>query len=102
MPRPLADGQFHAFVSHHWDAGQDQASAIKARLLYLAPGLRVFLDVDDLSDLRMLEEHVRNSDVLLVFLAGRLDASGATHSDYFRSANWCTPASALPHAPRIG
>ena len=83
-PRNLSKG-YHAFVSHQWGGGQDQARAIKAQLAALIPGLRVFLDVDDLSDIGALEEHVDGSDVVIVFLAG--SNGDEERSDYMRSAN---------------
>ena len=43
VPSILAPGAFHAFISHQWAHGQDQARAIKEKLCALVPGLRVFL-----------------------------------------------------------
>ena len=37
--------QYHAFVSHIWSTGQDQAAVIKRQLLHLMPAAKVFLDV---------------------------------------------------------
>lgn len=36
-PRVLSHGAFHAFVSHQWGCGQDQARTIKAQLMALVP-----------------------------------------------------------------
>ena len=85
-PLALGTGSFHAFVSHQWSSGQDQARTIKAQLIALVPGLRVFLDVDDLSDIGALEPLIDATDVVLVFLAGSQTSDGA-RSDYMRSAN---------------
>ena len=79
-PRPLDDGEFHALISHQWGSGQDQANSIKARLQGLAPGLRCFLDVEDLADTSRLEEYVEASDVLIVFLSGSIDTQWASQS----------------------
>jgi hypothetical protein len=51
------------------------------------PGIRVFLDVDDLRDIGKLEEYIDASDAIIVFLAGSFATGGLEKSDYFRSAN---------------
>ena len=68
---PLADGQFHLFISHTWRTGQDQPSVIKRQLHdnFIKVRPRVFLDVDDLDDLTQLETHIENSRVALLFLS---------------------------------
>ena len=43
------------------------------------PGVRVFLDVDDLKDISALESSIEQSAVVLIFLS----------KNYFRSRNWC-------------
>ena len=48
VPRPLAPESFHAFVSHQWSSGQDQARSVKSAMQLLVPHLRVWLDVDDM------------------------------------------------------
>ena len=85
-PRILPSGGFHAFVSHQWGSGQDKARAIKAQLTMLIPGLRVFLDVDDLTDIGALESLIDATDVVVVFLAGSTE-DGVEISDYMRSRN---------------
>jgi len=80
VPRSIyADGTlgWHLFVSHVWKHAQDQASAVKYSLHSRFPELRVFLDVDNLDSIRRLEEHVRQSDAVLVFLT----------LDYLKSKN---------------
>ena len=42
--------RFHLFLSHVWTSGQDQVAVIKRQLQLLLPGIRVFLDVDDMQD----------------------------------------------------
>ena len=39
---------YHIFLSHAWPAGQDQMRIVKELLTDTLPGVRVFLDVDDL------------------------------------------------------
>ena len=47
---PQAGGDtFHIFLSHTWSFGQDQMRIVKQRMLELLPGIRIFLDVDDLA-----------------------------------------------------
>jgi hypothetical protein len=41
---PIKLFQFHAFLSHLWGTGQDQARIIKHRLIEMVLGLRVFLE----------------------------------------------------------
>jgi len=36
--------EYHAFVSHVWSTGQDQAAVIKRQLVHLMPSAKVFLD----------------------------------------------------------
>ena len=45
----LRKGQrYHLFNSHIWSTGQDAVATIKRQLQRLVPGVRIFLDVDDL------------------------------------------------------
>ena len=49
MPRlPAGALQFHLFLSHAWISGQDQMRVVKQRLREMLPGIRIFLDVDDM------------------------------------------------------
>ena len=67
-PRP--DGvAYDLFISHVWSTGQDQVRVIKERLKQLVPGVRVFLDVDDLHDITRLEEYVESSGYVVIFLS---------------------------------
>tara|TARA_B110001452_G_scaffold171695_1_gene143794 strand:+ start:145 stop:1194 length:1050 start_codon:yes stop_codon:yes gene_type:complete len=66
----LPDGKsWHIFLSHTWKSGQDQVSVIKHQLKNVLPGVRVWLDVDELDDLGKLEEFVHGSATVLVFLS---------------------------------
>jgi len=74
----MAEGmRFHLFISHVWATGQDQAHAIKDKLLLMLPGLSAFLDVDDLESIEELERHIKESKVALCFLS----------RGYFKSRN---------------
>jgi hypothetical protein len=65
------------FLSHVWATAQDQVAVIKRQLQALLPGVRVFLDVDDLEDVAGLEKCVQQSAVILLFLS----------RGYFKSRN---------------
>ena len=53
-------------------------ATIKRQLQRLLPGVRVFLDVDDLDDIANLEAHIQSSAAVLVYLGSM---------SYFESAN---------------
>ena len=59
---------WHLFNSHVWSSGQDAAAVIKTELRHLLPGIKIFLDVDDLEDLGSLEEYIQRSQVILIFM----------------------------------
>ena len=61
--------EWHAFFSYVWNTGQDQCQLIKQQLLLLLPEARLFLDLDDLDDLSMIEQHVADSQCVLLFLS---------------------------------
>lgn len=60
-----------------WKTGQDQARVIKQLLREVLPGIRVFLDVDDLNDISQLEAEIASSQAVLVFVS----------QGYFESVN---------------
>ena len=68
---------WHLFNSHIWSTGQDAVAVIKNELQQLLPGIKVFLDVDDLEDIGALESYIGRSQVILFFLS----------KGYFRSKN---------------
>ena len=74
-----ASCNFHCFLSHAWRTGQDQTHTIARELQLLIPGLQVWIDVDNLSDVSAsaLENCVRDSAVFIIFLS----------TGYFRSVN---------------
>jgi hypothetical protein len=65
---PNVQGGYHLFLSHMWKWGQDQSGTLKSLLQTLMPQLRCFLDVDNLKDIGQLEQHVRESEVVLIML----------------------------------
>ena len=75
---PLPTGKtHHLFVSHVWTTAQDQARVLRQRLQMVVPGLRVWLDVEDLTDISALEEAVDASWTLLILVT----------AGYFQSKN---------------
>ena len=46
-----------------------QCAAIKRQLCLLLPGAHIFLDVDDLEDINRLEECIRASAVIIIFVS---------------------------------
>jgi len=63
----LGPGETHLFLSHVWGTGQDQMRVVKQRLVEMIPDLRVWLDVDDLRDMRGLEAAIDSTRAVLVF-----------------------------------
>jgi hypothetical protein len=77
IPKWPRRGQYCCFLSHY-----KREAATEARLLQLelekVLGGPVFIDSDDLKDLRLLTHHVRNSDVLVLLL-----------TENFLTRPWC-------------
>ena len=66
----LARGcRYHTFVSHVWGTGQDQVHTLVRQLQLLLPGVRVWLDVDSLTNVGALEESIRQSQTVIIFLS---------------------------------
>lgn len=59
---------YHLFLSHVWKYGQDQAGTIKSSIVSLVPTCKVFLDVDDLEDVSLLEDYIQQTDVVVVLV----------------------------------
>ena len=68
---------FHGFISHAWGTGQDQTHAIVRQMQLLLPGVKVWLDVDNLDDVGKLEESVADAMAFIIFLS----------AGYFKSFN---------------
>jgi len=66
---------YHGFVSHTWGSGQDQAAVIKRQLQLCLRGVRIFLDVDDLTDIGLLEQYIQQTACLIFFLSAGYFAS---------------------------
>ena len=100
LPPQRLDVAWHLFVSHVWRTGQDQARVIKERLKRLVPGISVFLDVDDLDDVSMLEEYVAASHLILVFVsAGYLESKNCLR-ELSCAAQTCKPIVAVRETER--
>jgi len=67
----------HAFVSHVWATGQDKAQKIVRMIQLVLPGIKIWLDVDNLSEFGQLENSVRGSSFFLLFYS----------KGYFKSIN---------------
>ena len=72
---------WHIFLSHTWNSAQDQCATIKRQLQLILPGVRVFLDVDDLDDMRKLKEYIECSQSVLFFLSKGYFFSGACKTE---------------------
>jgi hypothetical protein len=68
---------FHIFMSHVWGTGQARAHAITRKMQLFFPGLKVWLDVDELQDISKLEESIAESAVFVLFYS----------KHYFQSRN---------------
>jgi len=64
VPAPAIEAEL---ASHQWAAAQDKVRVIKQRLNEQLPGIKVFLDVDDLEDIGDLEGYIKLSGCVLVF-----------------------------------
>ena len=114
IPPELETGQFHTFVSHNWSTGQastckttvsralfslvcsqclqDQARTIKAQLTALCPGLKCWLDVDNMrtkagtssTDKASFEQLIDGIQVMVALLTGSIK-DGEEYSDYLNS-----------------
>jgi hypothetical protein len=62
-------GCYHLFLSHTWASGQNQMQALKKELQLLVPSMRLFLDVENLTHIGALEQLIKSSDSVLVFLS---------------------------------
>jgi hypothetical protein len=64
-----AKDKFHAFISHSWSTGQDQTHTVVRKLQLLLPGIRIWLDVEQMDDVGKLEEEVLQASVFILFLS---------------------------------
>jgi len=79
FPAPPRACEYHLFISYAWHSAQDQARTLKWAVCSMVPGLRVWLDLDYLHDVRAgaLESSVSQCGCVLVFLS----------AGYFESAS---------------
>jgi hypothetical protein len=71
------DCDSHIFMSHVWSTGQAKTHAIARKLQLLLPTLKVWLDVDSLNDVSMLEDSVKSTAVFFLYYS----------EGYFKSTN---------------
>jgi hypothetical protein len=65
----VLEGCYHLFLSHTWASGQNQMQALKKELQLLVPSMKLFLDVENLTNIGALEQLIKSSDSVLVFLS---------------------------------
>jgi hypothetical protein len=65
----VLEGCYHLFLSHTWASGQNQMQALKKELQLLVPSMKLFLDVENLTNIGALEQLIESSDSVLVFLS---------------------------------
>ena len=88
---PSASGGYHVFLSHVWRFAQDQAGTIKSTLKGLMPACEVFLDVDDLDDISKLEQHIGNSDLILIIVTDQYLSSWNCRRELLAAFDACKP-----------
>jgi len=71
------DCTFHAFFSHTWSSGKDKTHTAVRKMQLHSPGMRIWLDADELTHVDQLEQSVHSSAVVLIFYT----------QGYFRSTN---------------
>jgi len=69
--------QNHAFASHKWSTGQEKVHSLVQMLQLYLPGVKVWLDVDDLENIANLKKLVNESAIFILFYT----------DGYFASAN---------------
>lgn len=74
MPK---DCTHHLFLSHVWDTGQDKAHKIARMIQLYLPGIKIWLDVDSLENIAMLENSVSEAVHFVLFYS----------KGYFKSKN---------------
>merc|ERR1719160_2436819 len=64
--------RYAAFISHHQRDSAMEARYLKEQLEGMLGGAEIFLDFDNLQDLQVLLQHVRESDVLVLLLTSEV------------------------------
>jgi hypothetical protein len=93
----------HVFLSHAWSTGQEQMRLVKQRLLEMVPGLKVWLDVDDLVTLDQGYDVVTAQTTLVFCSAGFFDRPNCVR-ELLRAVCWGRPIIAVlePEAGKGG
>jgi hypothetical protein len=74
---------FHIFMSHVWGTGQAKTHDITRKLQLFLPGLKVWLDTDELQDIRKLEELITESAVFILYYSkGYFQSKDCRHEVY--------------------
>jgi len=71
------DCKFHGFFSHIWSTGKDKTHTAVRKMQLFLPGVRIWLDSDNLTHVDQLESAVNSCNVILIFYT----------EGYFRSVN---------------
>ena len=96
------DIKFHLFLSHTWNSGQDQVAVIKRQMQLLLPGIKVFLDVEDLENLEDLEMYVAQSQAVLLFYSRGYFFSENCLREASAASRSCLPTARVPpHTTRV-
>jgi len=59
--------QNHVFLSHKWSTAQEKVHTLARMMQLYLQGVKLWLDVDDLQDIKKLEESVEQSAVFILF-----------------------------------
>lgn len=94
--------RWHLFLSHTWSSAQDQCATIKRQLQLILPGVRVFLDIDDLDDKRKLKDYIDRSQCVLLFLSKGYFFSAACETEVAAALEVGIFHLALVHDPERG
>jgi hypothetical protein len=86
-----SDCENHIFVSHIWKSGQDKVHAIVRTLTLYLPSLRIWLDVDKMTNMDELETGVRGSEVFLLFYSQGYFVSKNCQSEFFHAIQYTKP-----------
>ena len=95
LQSPREAGGWHIFLSHQWTFGQDAMATLKSMLQLLMPNSQVFLDVDSLESTDLLEDYVKRSDMVLIFLAKKYVASPNCRREMLAAARHAKPTVVL-------
>ena len=92
MPKEV---HYHLFVSPVWKTGQDQTHTLVRQLQLMLPGIRIWLDVVNLTDIGKLEEAVADAAVVLIFLSSGYFASHNSRREVYAALANSKPIEAV-------